>query len=118
VIHFVEWADLCSMGDVYFRWLTPPNTSEPLYIHADRFEIYGYGLPDDGRLSHHLANAGPQQCEEYDWYVGRLSEAVGAWQQVVDRSVLVVLREVVGGLTMDEEVIASLDHLPDWLSKG
>src|SRR6185295_13904840 len=25
VCHFVEWADMWSMGDLFSRWLTPPN---------------------------------------------------------------------------------------------
>jgi hypothetical protein len=115
VVYFIEWADLWSMGDLYCRWLTPPSVPDPFYIHANRFEIYGYGLPDGGCLADYLANAGPRQWEESDWYVSKLFEAVGAWQSLVDRAVLIVMREVVGGLTTDEELVASLDHVPDWL---
>jgi hypothetical protein len=117
VVYFTEWADLWSMGDLYPRWLTPPSGPAPLTIHANRFEIYGYVLPDGGRLRYHLLNAGPQQWEESDWYASKLSEAVGAWQGLVDRAVLVVMREVFGGLTTDEELVASLDRVPDWLSE-
>jgi hypothetical protein len=117
VVYFIEWADLWSMGDLYPRWLTPSSGNAPLYIHANRFEIYGYGLPDGGRLADHLSSAGPRQWEESDWYASKLSEAVGAWQHLVDRSMLIVLREVVGGLTTDEELVASLDHVPDWLAE-
>ena len=69
-------------------------------IHADRFEIYGYPLPDDGRLVRHLATAGPQQFDEYDWFVGRLREAVEAWRGLAGRAAIVVLREVIGGLVI------------------
>ncbi len=117
VVHFIEWADRWSMGDLFHRWLTPPDQPRPLTIHADRFEIYGYSLPDDGRLCEHLSSAGPQQWDETDRFVSRLSEAVGDWQHVVNRATLIILREVVGGLTMDEEVLVSLDHVPDWLSE-
>jgi hypothetical protein len=117
VVHFIEWADLWSMGDLYHRWLTPPDGPRPSIIHADRFEIYGYALPDGGRLGDHLSSAGPQQWDESDWFVSKLSEAVGAWQHVVDQAALIVLREVVGGLTTDEELAASLDHVPDWISE-
>lgn len=116
VIHFVEWADLWSMGDLFGRWLTPPDGPGPLVVHADRFEVYAYGLPDSGRLGRHLANAGPQQFEEYDRFVSRLREAVGAWPGMVDRATLVVLREVSGGLVTDDELRASLSIVPDWLS--
>ncbi len=116
VLHFVEWADLWSMGDLFGRWLTPPDGPGPLVVHADRFEVYAYGLPDGGRLGRHLANAGWQQFEEYDRFVGRLREAVGARQAMMDRAALVVLREVFGGLVTDDEFRASLSLVPDWLS--
>ncbi len=106
------------MGDVFIRWLNAPGGLPPAIIHADRFEVYSYDLPDGGRLGRHLAVAGPQWAPESDQFVGRLREAVGAWEGSVDRAVLVVLREVVGGLTLDEEVLASLSVVPDWLLEG
>lgn len=84
-------------------------------VETDRFEIYGYGLPDGDRLGRHLASAGLQQFEEYDRYVTRLREALTAWERLVDRAVLVVVREVAGGLVTDQEIAGSLAHLPDWL---
>jgi hypothetical protein len=32
VVHFVEWSDLWSMGDVYMRWLAPLGGPPPLII--------------------------------------------------------------------------------------
>lgn len=116
VIYYVEWSDLWSMDDLFSRWLTPPDGPRPINIHADRFEVYGYGLPDNGRLIRHLASAGPQQFDEYDLFVNRLYEGVKAWQNLVDRAAVIVLREVVGGLVSDDELRASLSHVPDWLS--
>jgi hypothetical protein len=117
VVFFAEWADLWSMGDVYTRLLTPSDGPAPLIVHADRFQIYGYGLPDGGRLTQHLAKAGPQQFVEYDWFLGQLQEAIRAWQDLVDRAALIVLREVVKGLVTDEELSESLSLVPDWLSE-
>ena len=104
------------MGDVFTHWLTPHGGQPPLVIHADRFEVYGYELPDGGCLERYLAKAGPQQFSEYDQFVGRLHEAMVAWQELVERSVLIVLREVVGGLVTDEQLVASLSVVPDWLT--
>jgi hypothetical protein len=115
VVHYAEWADLWSMGDVFMRWLTPPDGSRPLYVHADHVEVYGYGLPDGGRLARHLAGAGPQLFEEYTLFGSRLREAVEAWRSCADRAALVVLREVVGGLVTDDELTASLAVVPEWL---
>ena len=79
--------------------------------------MYGYALPDGGHLGRHLTTAGLQQFGEYDQFVGRLHEAVGAWQEWAERAALIVLREVVGGLVTDEELKASLSLVPDWLSE-
>jgi hypothetical protein len=117
VVYFAEWADLWSMGDVFSRMLAPLGGPAPLTIHAVRFEIYGYGLPDGGRLVQHLASVGPQQFTEEDWFVRQLHEAVLAWQELVEQAALVVLREVVGGLVTDDELSNSLSRVPDWLSE-
>jgi hypothetical protein len=116
VISFAEWSDLWSMGDIFERWLTPRRSRPPLCIYGDRFVVCSYTLPDGGRLARLLKTAGPQQFPEYDLFITRLREAVGSWEGVVDRAVLIVLREVFGGLVTDEEVIASMSVLPDWLT--
>jgi hypothetical protein len=116
VIYFAEWADMWSIGDLFTRWLTPPDGSRLLGVHATRFELFAYGLPDGGRLAKYLANAGPQQFTETDWFIGRLREAIEAWQKLVERAALVVLRYVVDGSISDEEVTASLHNTPGWLT--
>lgn len=104
------------MGDLFARWLTPPDCPGPLGIHADRFEVFAYGLPDGGRLAGRLAAAGPQQWAEAEWYLRRLREAVEARQNLVERAALVVLRHVVNASALDGEVAASLRTCPAWLS--
>jgi hypothetical protein len=116
VCHFVEWADMWSMGDLFPRWLTPPNCPRPIGVHSNRFDIFAYGLPDEGRLANYLAAAGRQQFEESDWFIARLREAVSAWEKLVPRATLVVLRYVVSSSALDEEVAASLETRPEWFS--
>jgi hypothetical protein len=116
VVHFVEWVDMWSMGNIFEKWLRPPDCPMPLCVYADQFEIFAYRLPDEGRLARHLAAAGPRQFVEEDWFVARLLEAVEAWQELVEQAVLVVLRLTSGPLVSDEEVTASLRKAPDWLS--
>jgi hypothetical protein len=113
VIHFVEWADMWSMGDLFVRWLTPPDCPGPICMHANRCEIFAYSLPDGGRLAEYLASAGPQQWTETDWFVSRLREAVEAWQKRVERAALVVLRYVVDASARDEEVTMNLRIRPE-----
>lgn len=116
VCHFVEWADMWSMGDQFPRWMTPPNCSRPIGVHANRFEVFAYSLPDDGRLAKYLATAGPQQFTETDWFIARLLEAVSAWEKLLPSATLVVLRKVIDASALDEEVMASLKKMPEWLS--
>jgi hypothetical protein len=123
VIYFAEWMDPWSTGDLFLSsmghksggWLMPSGGPPPFAVCGDQFEVFGYGLPDGGRLAQHLAGAGPQQFDESDWFVRRLSEAVEAWGKLVERAVLVVLREVVAGTVTDGELVASLANVPGWL---
>jgi hypothetical protein len=117
VVYFTEWSDLWSMGDLFQRWLMPPGGPPPTRVHGNQFEVFAYGLPDGGRLADYLAAKEPQQWAESNWYIGRLREAVEAWQDLVQRAALVVLRYVVDASTADEQVEASLHATPDWLRK-
>lgn len=115
VCHFVEWIDRWSMGDLFSGWLTPAGRSVPMGIHANRFEIYGYPLPDGGKLSHALASAEPQQFDEADWWIASLRHAVNAWEKLIPSATLLVLRQVVDGTALDEEIASSLQSCPAWL---
>ena len=116
VCYFVEWADMWSLGDVFTRWLTPPDCPGPIGVHANRIEIFAYCLPDGGRLTKYLADAGPQPSPESDWFVAHLQEAVIAWETLVESATLVVLRNVTGPTASDEEIAAPLQVRPPWLS--
>ena len=59
VIHFIEWADMWSMGDLFERWLTPPDGPMPFVVYANQYEMFAYSLPDGGRLARYLAAFGP-----------------------------------------------------------
>jgi hypothetical protein len=112
VIHFVEFCDTWTSGYEFERWLNPKG---PIRIHANRHEIFAWPLPDEDLIAH-FASAGPQQYQETDYFIARLREAVGAWQNLVQSSVLMVLRFVIDVSASDEQVTASLDRCPEWLS--
>ena len=116
MIHFVEWIDMWSSGNLFSRWLTPSNGPTPIGVHANQFEIFAYALPDGGHLAEYLATAGPQQWAETDWYLGRLREAIAAWDKLAERAVLIVLRQAFDISQLDEQVAASFKSCPEWLS--
>ncbi len=105
------------MGDLFDRWLSPDNEIPKLAVYGDRFEVYGYCLPDEGRLLSRLTAARKHQWPETEWFVRRLREAVEAWDGLVDRSLFVVLREVTGGLLADEELVKAIGDMPNWLAE-
>jgi len=117
VIHFVEWIDQWSMGDVFDRWLFLRTGCPRSVVYGDRYWVYWYRLPDDGQLLSHLSKARRLQWQEEDWFVERLREAVKAWDKLVDRSLIVVLREVIDGLATDDEILESLGKMPNWLAE-
>jgi hypothetical protein len=116
VVHFVEYADLWSMGDVFDRWLSPPKGPKPFFVAANAYNLHAYELPDGRKLTKYLANAGRQQFDECNTYIRRLREAIHAWHKLVDCAVIVVLRHVIGGLVEDDEITASLQTVPPWLT--
>lgn len=123
VIYFSEHVDLWSMGDVFDRWLTVEGEAQSIHLHADRFELWCYPLPDDGSLAKRLQastrlkriqNRHPQ---EERWFTMDLLEATLAWDGMTETAVLVVLREVLGGLVEDSELEESFGTIPEWIAK-
>lgn len=116
VVHFVEWIDLWSMGDLFQAWFSPRDGEQPLIVFGDQFEVYAYRLPDDGCLLDRLNCDHNSQFPEAQTFQTRLRDAVVAWESIIDRSLIVVLRKATGGLVTDEDVVQSLLELPDWLA--
>jgi hypothetical protein len=122
VVYFSEHLDSWSMGDLFGRWLSPPGGPGVLGVHANRFELFCYPLPDVGALEGSLRQASrsaalqEQAPPEERWFVGRLLEAAGARAGPDASAGLILLREVLGGSLADEEVAAALRHVPSWVA--
>jgi hypothetical protein len=114
VVYFVEWFDPWSMGDTVSTWLTPTDGPAPLGVFTDGCELFAHELPDGGRLDRFLALAGAQQFSESMFCIGRLREALAAWETLTDQSVVLVVRTVVGPTVLDEEVSASISTVASW----
>ena len=122
VVYFSEYLDAWSMGDVFERWLAPSGGNELLRIHADRFELFCYPLPDDEALARSLQEAlrphslHERAASEYLWFLGRLLEAEEACVTVEGTAALVVLRAVLGRTRLEEEVAVAAGQVPAWLT--
>jgi hypothetical protein len=103
VVYFCQWVDRLLMGD-----LVPG----PGAVDGKQFQLTCL-TPD-------LALARADQCgsqfAEQQWLAVRLREAAEGWGGLAKPLVVVVVREVLGGSTTDEEVEASLRGVPGWLS--
>jgi hypothetical protein len=117
VVYYVEWSDYWSMGDIFHYWLKPPGGFTPIILHGNKFEVFAYALPDDNFLARHLEGIKHQQFDEYDLLKTRLLEAVRSWDRIVNQSIIVLLREVFGGIITDEELLNSMNQDHDWISK-
>jgi hypothetical protein len=103
VVCFCEWIDSWSMGD--------------RILHRSRVGGTRFQASCVTRLE---AIAWAESCgdqhQEESWLAARLREASSAWCGPSDRISIVVVREVLGPLISDEEVAASLEAVPAWLS--
>jgi len=115
IIHFVEWVDAWTVGDTFARWFIRGKESAAVQVYGERYELFGYFLPDEGALARHLAEAGPHQHPETEWLESRLQEALVSWDRLTDRAVLLVMRRVTGPTVTDEEILESSQCVPDWL---
>ena len=123
VVYFNEYVDMWSMGNLFSRWFPEDDEYRPIEVHADRFELCCYSLPDDGKLAEHLKSTlrrkriRERQPQEDRWFVVNLLEAALAWGVVVDNAAIVLLREVFDGCVLDDEIEESLAAIPEWIAK-
>jgi hypothetical protein len=103
VVYFAEWVD---------RWLMGDLVPGPDQVDGQRFQV--------ATMSPERARAWADQCgsqfAEQQWFASRLREAAAGWGTVTDRYAVVVIREVIGASSSDDEVRASLNSVPPWLS--
>jgi hypothetical protein len=101
VLYFCEWIDSWLMGDL----VPGPGAAEGRKYQAACFSPE-QALAWAERCGH--------QFPEQEWLAARLREAAACWDGT-ERRVVVVVREVIGATTTDEEVAASLGVIPEWL---
>ena len=123
VVYFNEHVDSWSMGNLFTRWFPANDVRQPIELHADRFELWCYHLPDDGALVDLLQRSRRRKCmrerkpQEDRWFTINLLEAAFAWDWMIDIAAMVVLREALGGSLMDSELEQSLTVVPEWIVK-
>src|SRR5262245_25381609 len=101
VVYFSEWADRWSMGDTFPAGVVEGRRFQAICLSPEQAEACAAGCG--------------QQFFEEGWLAARLREAAMDCASVAEQCVVVLLREVVGPTTIDEEVRRSLSVVPEWL---
>lgn len=104
IVYFSEWID---------RWLMGDRVPGPDAIEGRRYQAACLSVEQ----AITWAGSCGDQFPEYEWLAARLREAAAGWGVVAERYAVVVVREVFSASTTDEEVRASLDVVPAWLSR-
>ncbi|HVK17785.1 MAG TPA: hypothetical protein VM533_12620 [Fimbriiglobus sp.] len=112
VVSYVEWIDRWSMGDDVPRLLERVGG---VVVAGRAFEV---GVCDPPELVSGLATEG-WQFDEQSVFVRRLREVAAEWRPLAPPAVLVVIREVLGASTLDEEVYAAAASadVPGWIAQ-
>jgi len=114
VLFFVEYVDLWSFS--------PPErhigNDSMIQVVANTYELYCLPLPVDEAISKSLRRLSAKGQWDEDKLFGMLAgAAVSAWNKVVDKAVVVFLRETYRGSVEDWEVKESLLSVPSWLNR-
>jgi hypothetical protein len=103
IVYFAEWID---------RWLMGDQVPGPGKVAGRQF--------DASCLTPAQAIAWADECgsqfAEQEWLASRLREAAAGWGTVAEEYAVVVIREVIGPSTTDDEVRAALGSVPRWLA--
>jgi hypothetical protein len=109
VVYYAEWIDMWSMGDV----VPALRNRQSNVVYGRRFEASCRKPPINFRPGK-IANS---QVQEEVWLSKRLQEACRAWKPLVTNAVIVIVREPLGAIVEDEELMKSLESVPDWLTQ-
>jgi hypothetical protein len=103
VLYYSEWID---------RWLGSDAFPEPQIVSGRRFEACCLPAVRVREWSKQVDRQFPEQ----EWFANRIREASRAWQPSMSESVVLIVREVLGGSATDEEIAQSFLSIPEWLA--
>jgi hypothetical protein len=109
VLYRSEHVDFWSMGDVFSTAIAYCNPECHFQLMLGGRELYAAWVAGNP-----VVTPPAKACHECNWLYQRINEAMGAWDNLVDRRLIVIVRSVNGGLWTDDEVAASLHYMPDW----
>lgn len=109
VLYRSQHVDLWSGGDVFDAAMGSSPVAPVCQLLTERYEVYVQRA--------HVSDIVPRNPNEFDehrWLEQRLAEALAAWAGFSEERLIVLVREVLGGLWEDRDVSDSLEQLPAW----
>jgi hypothetical protein len=101
-VYFCEWVD---------RWLMGDLLPAARVAQGSRFQVACLTPEQAAEWSGRCGHQFPEQV----WLASRLREAACAWGALAAQRLILLVREVLGSSTTDDEVQHSLKIVPDWL---
>ena len=102
ILYLSEWID---------RWLMGDQIPGPGMVEGNRFQATCFSRSDAMEWADRVGS----QHQEQTWLAARLREAASAWKELADHAIVVVVREVIKESTRNEDVLNSLQSVPEWL---
>jgi hypothetical protein len=117
VLFYRQYVDQWSMGDVFDLVDRGPFATA---VQLGDSELYAYSLPDRGTLSKQFGAARRPSAKsigrtEKIWFIDAIRDAIRTSQARKYTSILIVVREVVGGLIDEHDVSTAMADTVDWL---
>lgn len=109
ILFFVEFVDL---------WSSSPDMELELpCVMGDRYEAFLMDLPIDGDFKRRLRHQSRhKQTFEDRFFAKMLLAAETAWKALAPDALVLVLRQPFGSLATDDEIMAGMERVPDWLT--
>jgi hypothetical protein len=124
IVFSAEYVDMWSTASgASPSWRLPTWQESAIQLYTDDRWLECYRLPDGGRLQADLKRAFRQKSirernpQEVRWPLVLLTEAVEAWEPLVDSAALIVIGLAVAPMVEDEEIRESLGNVPAWLRR-
>jgi hypothetical protein len=117
MLFYCEYVDMWSAGWSALECTSKAIDRRLMQVFAGHYEMACYPMPDGEMLRNHLKKMLRQRTfspPELKMFLLTLREAVEAWELVVPKSSIILIREVVGPIVHDEEMIKSLKRQWKW----
>ncbi len=111
VLYRSEHIDLWSMGDIFQRASFRSDRQVSRMLCTRENEVIATWAPLNGPKT-----PPSDKFSETGQLYRRVSEAFDAWEGRCDQRLVVMIRHLLGGLWTDDEVVESLDKVPEWWS--